>query len=230
MKNFALFIFIVSLGGAGPAAWGAITTFSSRTSFEIAIAPTPFTVEDFTPNFHFPISSGILNSATTDAGLSPGDIKPGVTYSTPIGTGNFFNIDAGNVYSGGFLDSIDFNDPNRALTVTFDNSVSAFGFDTNELMGSFEIQIHLSSGPDHVASFPSPSLALVFFGFVSDSVNIESVTIRGDDSTFAFALDNFTFTNDIVAPAVPEPASFTLWGLGALGCAIAGYRRRNSAA
>lgn len=28
---------------------------------------------------------------------------------------------------------------------------------------------------------------------------------------------------------VPEPASLAIWGLGALGCAIAGYRRRKSA-
>lgn len=30
--------------------------------------------------------------------------------------------------------------------------------------------------------------------------------------------------------AVPEPASLTLWGLGALGCAVAGYCRRKLAA
>jgi len=29
--------------------------------------------------------------------------------------------------------------------------------------------------------------------------------------------------------SVPEPASFTLWGLGAIGCAVAGYRRRKTA-
>lgn len=29
-------------------------------------------------------------------------------------------------------------------------------------------------------------------------------------------------------PAVPEPASMAIWGLGALGCAAAGYRRRRS--
>lgn len=43
----------------------------------------------------------------------------------------------------------------------------------------------------------------------------------------------FTFgirTTEAIEPsAVPEPASMAIWGLGALGCAIAGYRRRQAA-
>jgi hypothetical protein len=30
--------------------------------------------------------------------------------------------------------------------------------------------------------------------------------------------------------AVPEPATLTIWGLGAIGCALAAYRRKKSAA
>jgi hypothetical protein len=36
----------------------------------------------------------------------------------------------------------------------------------------------------------------------------------------------FSLTGDIV----PEPASLAIWGLGALGCAVAGYRRRKQTA
>jgi hypothetical protein len=49
------------------------------------------------------------------------------------------------------------------------------------------------------------------------------------------AFDNLRVSvNDVnsannVSVAVPEPASLTLWGLGALGCGIAGYRRRKLA-
>ena len=71
-----------------------ITTHTDRATFEAA-AGVPLTVEDFTDTAHFPITSGVLNSLTTDAGLQPGDIEEGVTYSTPVGQGNFFNIDAG---------------------------------------------------------------------------------------------------------------------------------------
>jgi len=34
---------------------------------------------------------------------------------------------------------------------------------------------------------------------------------------------------EVIVGEVPEPASLTLWGLGALGCAVAGYRRRKQA-
>lgn len=62
----------------------------------------------------------------------PGDILPGVTYSTaPCYTGSAcLNIDGGGGYAGGFLDSL-FND-GRALTIDFDDAQSAFGFDTND--------------------------------------------------------------------------------------------------
>jgi hypothetical protein len=35
---------------------------------------------------------------------------------------------------------------------------------------------------------------------------------------------------NLQSAAVPEPASLVLWGLGALGCAAAGYRRRRGGA
>jgi len=60
----------------------------------------------------------------------------------------------------------------------------------------------------------------------------------GNDNLFAGATynisgqttisDNWLF-NAAPMAAVPEPASLTVWGLGALGCAIGAYRRRKSA-
>lgn len=35
---------------------------------------------------------------------------------------------------------------------------------------------------------------------------------------------------EVLVGTVPEPASMAIWGLGALGCAVAGYRRRKLAA
>lgn len=112
---------------------GPITTYNNLTSFNTAVGALSITVEDFTSTAHFPINSGVLNSATNEAGITPGTIKSGVTYLTPLpGSGIFFNIDAGGGFDGGFLDTLD---RNRVLTITFDNDIQYFGFDTNKVIG-----------------------------------------------------------------------------------------------
>jgi len=181
-----------------------LNVFDDRTEFDAAVGST--TLEDFTPTFHFPISTGILNSDTNIPAIDlfPGDIQSGVTYSMPIGTGNFFNIDALGGFTGGFLDGL--RDPEfEPVTITFDSPVAAFGFDTNRLMGlSFDITIQLTSG-DIIQNHPViPSLDLEFFGFQSDQQNIESVIIQGDGASgFDYALDNFAFGGEgCVAQAV----------------------------
>ncbi|BAT52295.1 hypothetical protein NOS3756_12300 [Nostoc sp. NIES-3756] len=200
-------------GSASIAESATITSFTNRNDFNTAIGSFPVIIEDFTNSFHFPIITGILNSQTNlvvenGSPIRPGDIKPGATYSTPPGTGSFFNIDAGGGYTGGFLDGFASSDFNRTLSIDFDKNVSAFGFDTNSLMGNdFNLTIKFSSGQSFEQNFlVSNSISLQFFGFQSDATDIQSVIIDGnaDDGTFAFAIDNFTFTT------VPEP--FNLGG------------------
>jgi len=175
-----------------------VNIFDDRTTFDAAVGST--TLEDFTDTFHFPISTGILNSATNlvvakGPPILPGDIQPGVTYSMPIGTQNFFNIDLGGNFVDGFLDGVQFPefDP---VTIAFDNPVAAFGFDMNKLMGgSFDITIQFTSGPDFVGNFPvTQSSSLEFVGFQSEQIDIETVIIQGDGMDgFDFAFDNFAF-------------------------------------
>ena len=175
-----------------------VNIFDDRTAFDAAVGST--TLEDFTNTFHFPISTGILNSDTNlvvvfGPPILPGDIQPGVTYSMPIGTGNFFNIDAGGGFVGGFLDGLK-NPEFDPVTITFDNPVGAFGFDMNQLMGgSFDITIQFTSGPDFVGNFPvTQSPSLEFVGFQSEQIDIETVIIQGDGTTgFDFVFDNFAF-------------------------------------
>ncbi|MFL4470243.1 VPLPA-CTERM sorting domain-containing protein [Tateyamaria armeniaca] len=205
---------------------GTITGYTDLTSFATDFSSA--VTEDFGPSSAFPISTGVLNSATslaTSSGgpINPGDIVDGVTFSTPVGTGNFFNIDGGGGFNGGFLDSLGTSDP-RDLTVTFDVAQTAFGFVTNTLMSAFDITINFVSGPSVTQSLTATSGGLEFFGFASSATDITSVVIDGTGSgAFNFALDDFTFTNQPVAP-VPLPASLPLL-LAGFG-AIALTRRR----
>lgn len=212
---------------------GIITEYTDRSTFTGAVSG-PLTVEDFTDSSHFPISTGVLNSSThldvaNGPDIMPGDIEAGVTYSTPIGLGFFFNMDTGAGYVGGFLDGFYGGDPDRTLTVTFDSPASAFGFDTNVLMGdTFNLTIDFVSDPDFAGSYNvGGGLSLKFFGFESDAADILAITIQGrGNSTVAFALDNFTFNQPSVHPPVPEPTSLLVFGGSMLGLCVATRRRR----
>ncbi len=219
-------LLITALSVAGVMA-GTVTTYSDRATFNAAVGAT--TVEDFGPVYRFPISTGVLNSATNlivDNGpaITPGLIKPGVTYSVPIDAASSFNIDEGGGFVGGFLDSIGSTD----LTVTFDGPVRALGFDTNVLMSDFSLTLNFISGSPLVLQVVGPtSFDLSFFGYQSDAQDIASAVVRWSGrSGFGFVLDNFTFTDPGTSGAVPEPSALSLLGIGLAGFAALSRLRR----
>jgi hypothetical protein len=188
------------------------------------------TIEDFTGSSHFPISTGVLNSFTNlpGIGITPGLIQPGVTYSTPVpvGSPNFFNIDTGYGYSGGWLNGHAPSD--REVTINFDSSVSAFGFDKIFVLGTlydFDVTIQFSSGPDQVFNNDVP-VSLSFFGWQSDAADITSVIVANNEGFFGFDFDNFTFGGS--TPVVPEPSSLALLGIGGIALVGYGYRRKRT--
>ena len=202
-----------------------ITPFTDVNAFTSALNGAPVTVEDFTSTSHFPLTDAKLDSTTNlpGIGLFAGMIQPGVTYSTAMGTGVFFNIDAGASFTGGFLDTVTGNGP---LTATFNGTVSAFGYDTATTMGStFALTIYFSDATPYTGTFAITSTTPTFYGFQSTRSNITSLVLLGTDLTFSFAIDNFRFTNSNVF-AVPEPGTAPLLGLGLAGCLL--LRRRRS--
>lgn len=231
MRRRDLFLGILMIAwNGGLVSAGTITTYLTRPEFNAAV-DGPLTIEDFTDGSHFPISTGILNSETNlvvESGtpILPGDIQPGVTYSRPIEISYFFNIDAGGGFEGGFLDGFRIGDPDP-VTMTFDGPVQAFGFDTNDLMGtSFQVTIFFTEGGPFVETYDvGQNLDLKFFGFVSSLTDIVAAQVQGfGEPVFDFAFDNFTFTQPI-----PEPASFLLLGVGTFG-ALAWTRRASKVA
>jgi hypothetical protein len=212
MKTAILLVTMIATATTSYA--GVVSTYTDRGTFNAA-AGGPLTIEDFTNTFHFPISTGVLNSETNLSNFEfgappilPGDIEAGATYSTPIGVGNFFNIDMGGQHVGGFLDSLG----DQPLTVDFTGvdpsvarSVSAFGFDLGTIGGGTvftTVTISFDSGPDQVFPVPYDFLSLAFFGFVSDAPDITSVSIYNGAHFLAFDLDNFTF-NALECVALP---------------------------
>lgn len=202
MRKFILGLAAACAAGVGaiaPALGDVITVYTDRNAFTNA-AGGPLTLEDFTPQYHFPITTGVLNSETNlpGIGIFPGTIQEGVTYSTPVGTGNFFNIDAGGGYTGGFLDGFEPSD--REVTIDFHNAdpnspraVRAFGFDLGSLgSNDFDVHIYFSSGPMQHFNHPYPS-SISFYGFVSDQRDITRVVVGNNGGFFGFDFDNFTY-------------------------------------
>lgn len=208
-----------------PSAWAnPVTVNTDRTSFNASLS-SGYTVDDFGPVYHFPISTGVLNSTTAIPGIIvPGTVHAGVTYSTPIGTGNFFNIDQGGGFVGGFLDS---GGNGFRLTATFDRAVSAFGFDTNALTPDLKVVVHFNDSTTQAFSSTVTSWNPTFFGFSSTASDITSVVIGSTQDYRSFAVDNFTYSHATVA-AVPEPQTYALV-LAALGALGFSARRRRPA-
>jgi hypothetical protein len=208
--GWAVAAVLVGLSLPSPASADSITVFTDRPTFDAAVGAT--TTDTFGSTFAFPITTGVLNASTnlvTASGgpILPGLIQPGVTYSTPIGTGNFFNIDAGAGFLTPFLDAGLDGQP-QPITVTFASPVFAFGFDTSSLMGStFQATINFSSGAPFVSSPLSlASFTPQFYGFEDTTGSgITSVTVLGNGTLFQAAFDNFSVAGNPADPPAPVP-------------------------
>lgn len=228
MKFLPFAISAIALLATANAHAGSATLTNDRAAFEASLVGA-FTVETFGDTYSFPISTGVLNSTTelvvsNGAAIHAGSIKPGVTYSTPIGDSFFFNIDAGGGFTGGFLDGFYGGLSDRKLTMKFDQPVTAFGFDTNALAGVQQVTLKFTDNTTQTFDAAGAS-GMTFFGFSGSAIDSVQIGNPANQGTFAFAVDNVTFGK---TSAVPEPESYAMV-MGGLLVAGTLLRRRRQA-
>ncbi len=172
-------------------------------------------MEDFEGNGGLPagqIIDSLLNSTSTYAGFGPGLCKPGATYTSP----SLFWNDNG--YFG--LNTRTLGDSSGwrgdDITITYTTPVTAFGFDLAGYQGfgqaGFVKVFDLSN-----TLITSSAINGGFFGW-ENAGGIGKVVVSATSDYIM--IDNHGYG----ASTVPEPASLSILGLGALGMLV---RRRN---
>lgn len=147
--------------------------------------------------------------------------------STTFGGLYGFNTTPGGTNWFGFSD---------AATFTFATGINAFGFTLSGVQTVFQTRDLLVTFSNGVSqSFSAPvnvNGGLSFFGFTDAGSSITSVSILAPGPNDAWGIDDVMFATplNVDPPAVPEPGSLALAGMGAVGLVAAARRRRQQAA
>jgi len=177
------------------------------------------------------------STLTTFTGLSDGTEVNGLTvdgilYQYSLGNGQII-IDGGPGITNNVAppNIVSTGSPSGILSLTLPSSINTFGYgyavlNTSAVPNATTISLFSGATPVGALSYngvPDPAFAGGFAGIQSTlSFNRVELTFNSVAAQ-AFALDNIRTFNS--TSAVPEPVSMAIWGLGALGCAFAGYRR-----
>jgi hypothetical protein len=115
------------------------------------------------------------------------------------------------------------------IRIDFASSVTAFGFSWGAADGSWTMQLF---GTDNqlLESHFIPEQTSPYVGFIgAGNLNISHAVLTGSYDDLIL-IDNFKYVTASQDAAVPEPATLAIWGFGAIGCAVAAYRRRKQSA
>lgn len=190
---------------------------------------------------------------------TPGTTTPfsGISTIGSAGNGNFYAVtDQGGPGAHVLLQS--FVVPVNTVTLTLTFQLFANDYDGGPIINPAGLTF--TSGPNQharvdiltagAAAFSTAAVDIVSnhylgvdagpdpHGFTTYTANISGLAAGtyqlrfgqvDNQSNFNLGVDNVSILADLQAP-VPEPATMTIWGLGALGCAAAAYRRRRKQA
>jgi len=222
MKRLALVLaatLLAVLGGVAQAAPLIYTTYSDQASFLAAAGGASLAFEDF-EGFGDEILQ-TLDTTTSQGPISPGDIPPGVVFSSTGGsTDDLYIAPAG--YSPAIItDSLFANYFYTPLIADFAPGVTAVGSDVIswDAGGMITITIWDSTGASYEETTTPGDTSPSYFGLVATSGQV--VRLEYAPSILTAGIDNIHFGQ--AGPAVPAPGALLL---GTMGASLVGWMRR----
>ena len=211
---------VLGLSGIAPAAV-TYTTYTDQPSF-LAAAGGGLAFEDF--EGFGGTSYQTLDTTTNQPPVSPGDIPPGVVFSSTGGNSNDLYIAPAGFSPAIITDSLFANYFGTPLIVDFAPGVTAVGSDVISWDSGATITITLldGDGVPHVETTTPSDTSPSYFGLVATSGDIVRLEYAPGDLTAG--IDNIHFGQ--AGGVIPAPGAAILGGLGA---ALVGYLRKRKA-
>ncbi len=198
----------VSIAGSASAA----TVFYTNQAAWNAAVSGPSVVENYESyGWSNPGGDQLVNNGSITLG--------GITYSFPdqlFGVGPNLNYSASYLLGNSYLEWQ--TSPNQML-ISWTNPVTAGAFNFGGFYGNAGINLSVTLGNGDAATGTTQQNAFSFFGIITDTP-FNTMTLNADQNYIVF--DNLTYATG--APAVPEPSTLALIGVGIAGLVIS--RRR----